>query len=109
MPAITVRDLPPELHRELKQKAKKSRRSLNQEILHALELHVAEALPADHLHEIRRLTSPGVKPLLEELLELLRGEGARGKHSLKDLVSRIPDDYEPEEVDLGKPVGREVW
>lgn len=33
----------------------------------------------------------------------------RGKQSLQELVSRIPKNYEPEEVDWGKPVGREVW
>jgi antitoxin MazE len=33
----------------------------------------------------------------------------RGKHSLKELVSRIPADYEPQETDWGEPVGKEVW
>jgi antitoxin MazE len=33
----------------------------------------------------------------------------RGKRSLQELVSRIPKDYEVEEIDWGKPVGREVW
>jgi antitoxin MazE len=33
----------------------------------------------------------------------------RGKQSLKELVSRIPKNYRAEEVDWGKPVGREVW
>jgi antitoxin MazE len=33
----------------------------------------------------------------------------RGKHSLKELVSRIPDDYKPQETDWGEPVGKEVW
>jgi len=33
----------------------------------------------------------------------------RGKQSLQELVSRIPKNYEPQEVDWGKPVGREVW
>jgi antitoxin MazE len=33
----------------------------------------------------------------------------RGKQSLQELVSRIPKDYETEEVDWGEPVGREVW
>ena len=33
----------------------------------------------------------------------------RGGHDLRELVSRIPKDYEPEEVDWGRPVGREVW
>jgi antitoxin MazE len=33
----------------------------------------------------------------------------RGRHSLQDLVSRIPKDYECGEVDWGEPVGKEVW
>ncbi len=33
----------------------------------------------------------------------------RGRQSLQKLVSRIPKDYKPGEVDWGKPVGREVW
>ncbi len=33
----------------------------------------------------------------------------RGKHSLQELVSRIPKNYGPEEVDWGEPVGKEVW
>jgi len=33
----------------------------------------------------------------------------RGGHDLRELVSRIPKDDRPEEVDWGPPVGREVW
>ena len=33
----------------------------------------------------------------------------RGRHSLKDLVSRIPENYQTDEVDWGKPVGKEIW
>ncbi len=33
----------------------------------------------------------------------------RGRHYLKDLVEAIPDNYESEEIDWGKPVGKEVW
>ena len=33
----------------------------------------------------------------------------RGKHSLKDLVARIPKNYQSGEVDWGEPVGKEVW
>ena len=33
----------------------------------------------------------------------------RGKQSLQELVSRIPKNYKPEEVDWGEPFGREVW
>lgn len=33
----------------------------------------------------------------------------RGRVSLQEIVSRIPDDYNPEEMDWGKPLGKEVW
>ena len=33
----------------------------------------------------------------------------RGRHNLKDLVARIPKSYQPDEVDWGEKVGKEVW
>lgn len=33
----------------------------------------------------------------------------RGKHSLRQLVARMPKDYKAEEVDWGRPVGKETW
>jgi antitoxin MazE len=33
----------------------------------------------------------------------------RSKYSLKDLVARIPRNYQTGEVDWGEPVGKEVW
>jgi antitoxin MazE len=33
----------------------------------------------------------------------------RGKHRLKDLIARIPEDYQTREVDWGEPVGKEAW
>ena len=33
----------------------------------------------------------------------------RGRHNLKDLVARIPKNYETGEVDWGEPVGKEIW
>jgi antitoxin MazE len=33
----------------------------------------------------------------------------RGKHSLKDLVARIPENYQTSDVHWGEPVGKEVW
>jgi antitoxin MazE len=33
----------------------------------------------------------------------------RGKQRLEDLVSRIPRNFDPQETDWGKPIGREVW
>ncbi len=33
----------------------------------------------------------------------------RGKHHIQDLIAEIPADYRTEEVDWGKPEGREEW
>ena len=33
----------------------------------------------------------------------------RGRHSLKELVDRIPQSYEAVEFDWGKAAGKEVW
>ena len=33
----------------------------------------------------------------------------RGRHNLKDLVARIPENYQTSEVDWGAPVGKETW
>lgn len=33
----------------------------------------------------------------------------RGKYDIKELLSNITKDYKTEEVDWGKPVGKEVW
>ena len=33
----------------------------------------------------------------------------RGRHSLKELVARIPKNYQPGEVDWGEKIGKEVW
>ena len=33
----------------------------------------------------------------------------RGRRSLQELVSQIPEGYKAEEMDWGWPMGREVW
>ena len=33
----------------------------------------------------------------------------RGAYDLKELVSRIPEDYRAEETDWGSPIGKEEW
>jgi len=33
----------------------------------------------------------------------------RGKHNLRDLVSRIPKGYKARELDWGRPLGKEAW
>jgi antitoxin MazE len=33
----------------------------------------------------------------------------RGKYKIRNLLSEMPENYSPEEVDWGKPIGGEVW
>ena len=33
----------------------------------------------------------------------------RGRYYLKELVSKIPQEYQAEELDWGEPIGKEVW
>lgn len=33
----------------------------------------------------------------------------RGKYDLRELVSKMPPNYQVEEFDWGKPIGKEVW
>ncbi len=43
------------------------------------------------------------------VITLVPVKRVRGGHDLKELVSRIPKKYTPEEVEWGEAVGREVW
>jgi antitoxin MazE len=45
----------------------------------------------------------------EGLMIVTPAKNIRGKYSLKDLVARIPENYQTGEVDWGEPVGKEVW
>jgi len=33
----------------------------------------------------------------------------RGRYKLEELIARIPENYQNNEVGWGKPVGKEVW
>ena len=33
----------------------------------------------------------------------------RGRYDLKDLVSKMPKEYRPDELDWGPPAGKELW
>lgn len=53
---ITLKNVPPELHRSLKELAKKHKRSLNQEAIHCLE--GALSLPANERPSLRFSPQP---------------------------------------------------
>ncbi|OGO07369.1 MAG: transcriptional regulator/antitoxin, MazE [Chloroflexi bacterium RBG_13_57_8] len=33
----------------------------------------------------------------------------RRKYDIRELLAHMPEDYKPEEVDWGKPAGKEAW
>ena len=45
----------------------------------------------------------------EGILIVAPAKRVRGRHSLEDLVARIPESYQPGEINWGEPVGKEVW
>ena len=45
----------------------------------------------------------------EGILIITPAKRIRGRHKLEDLVARIPENYQSEELDWGDPVGKEAW
>ncbi len=43
------------------------------------------------------------------LIVIAPARRVRGRRSLQELVSRIPQNYKNEETGWGQPVGKEVW
>jgi Arc-like DNA binding domain len=79
MPAITLKGLPVPLHRQLKDSAERSRRSLNAEILYRLEASfAAPAQPSvqEKIARLRRLhASLGMAPLSADFVDAAIAEG----------------------------------
>ena len=70
MASVLIRNLPDELHRQLKRRARRHDRSLNQEVIALIEIALdnrpVQALPAPV--ELR-------KPLTQDMLDQARQEG----------------------------------
>ena len=47
--------------------------------------------------------------LRDGLISIAPVKRLRGKYKLGDLVTRIPADYDTQEMQWGEPVGNEVW
>jgi len=75
MASITIKDIPPDVHARLKQRARANRRSLQQEILACLEEAV---LPS----------RPDAEELIEQTRTLSRRFGVRVDHRLTDRYKR---------------------
>lgn len=79
MPAITLKGLPSPLHRQLKDSAERSRRSLNAEILYRLEASFdapPQPSPQETVARLRRLhASLAMAPLSEDFVDAAIAEG----------------------------------
>jgi plasmid stability protein len=84
MPSITIRDLPPELHKKLKERARQNRRSLNSELLVALE---------------QSIRAVGVRPSDEEILA--RADESRARS--RELGITFTDEEITRYKNMGRP------
>jgi len=75
MASLMIRDLPPELHERLKDRAKANRRSLGKEALVILEEVLGNGDWPLSLEEIDRLRIRGARPLTQDLLDKAREAG----------------------------------
>lgn len=76
MASVSLRQVPDHVHRQLKQRAKAARRSLNQEILRALEIYLRQPEPdEDVLDNIRSLRSRVAVEIDDEFLAEYKAEG----------------------------------
>lgn len=67
---------------------------LSKELLSGVDIQVGDAVEV-MVHEDSIVISPVQR--------------MRVRHNLLELVQDIPEDYEPQELEWGAPVGREVW
>jgi antitoxin MazE len=69
-------------------------------------LRLAKSLLADAQLDIGDEVDISVK---DGIMLVTPAKRIRGRHNLKDLVSRIPENHQSGEIDWGEPVGKEVW
>jgi len=67
---------------------------LSKELLSEVEINIGDAVEV---------------AVLDGALVVTPVHRVRGGHDLRELVERIPKDYEPGALDWGPPVGREAW
>ena len=67
-------------------------------------------MPADHGSDAQLDIGDEVEINVKDgILLVTPAKRIRGRHNLKSLVSRIPENYKAGETDWGEPVGNEVW
>lgn len=75
MASLMIRDLPPELHERLKERAKVNRRSLGKEALVILEEALGMSGWPPSIEELDSLRIRGPRPLTQDLLDEARESG----------------------------------
>jgi antitoxin MazE len=65
-------------------------------------------LPKELLDRAHLVVGDSLEVLVGDREIVLKKVG-KPKYDLAELVARIPKDYKPEELDSGRPVGREEW
>ena len=75
MPGLLIREVPPELHKKLKQRARAHRRSLGREALVLLEQALEDPAGPPTLEEIDKMRVRGAKPLTQDLINRARKKG----------------------------------
>lgn len=78
MAAITLKALPPSLHRQLKARAARHKRSLNQEVIAVLTEAVADSRPVDTnalIEEARRFRESLTLSVTADEVAALKNEG----------------------------------
>lgn len=69
-------------------------------------LRLAKTLLADAQLEVGDEVDISVK---DGIMIVTPAKRTRGRYKLKDLVERIPENYQTSEVNWGEPVGKEAW
>ena len=69
MPGVLIKNVPPQLHERLKQRAARHRRSMNRELLVLLEEALDDRACPPTLETIDRLRVYGRRPLSEALVD----------------------------------------
>ena len=72
MASLMIRDVPPELHNRLKERAKANRRSLGKEALVILEEALGTGGWPPTIDELDKLRVRGARPLTQEMLDEAR-------------------------------------
>ena len=75
MSGLLIKNLPPGLHRRLRERAKTSHRSLSSEALSILEEALDERAGPPALEEVDAMRQTGARPLTDRLIARARVEG----------------------------------